>query len=199
MSPEPIVPTAADTPKPSPWSATNSIARWLGRDDAPTGERAGLRRMDVSGPLVEPSFHRVVAMFAHDDAPGPGMLRRYAVLVHCLALASGLALPGERAKGSTETPKVGFKDRLGGALHEASYSEARLTKLLNGGADDLAVTLPRMVRFLVAKGQAFDRRGLTGLLFNAPDSDKGREARQSIAADFYRAEHAAKSKAGAAA
>ena len=83
----------------------------------------------------------------------------------------------------------GEEARLGRALFAAGFSEFRLSRLLDARAEDLPDVVPRLVRFLVAKGQAFDSVALAHFVLGVAASEKSAEKqREQIARDYYRAE-----------
>jgi hypothetical protein len=59
-----------------------------------------------------------------------------------------------------------------------------MTKLLEASSADFAVVLPRMVRFLVAKGERLDPYELADLVIG----DESARERQRIAQEYYRAD-----------
>jgi CRISPR type I-E-associated protein CasB/Cse2 len=143
----------------------------IGNEQFGTGPLAELRRMDPKQTVLgQPALHRLLARYvAEDRLLGDGM-RRWSLLIHLLALAA----PGQHRGG----------DRLGRALFAAGYSEGRLTRLLETPASDFAAILPRMVRFMVAKGECLDPYELADLVIKGG----GERERQQIAQQYYRAE-----------
>jgi CRISPR type I-E-associated protein CasB/Cse2 len=146
------------------------VAR-IGDESFGTGPLAELRRMDPKQAAPgEPALHRLLARYvAEDRLRGDGM-NRWALLIHLLALAA----PDQHRGG----------DSLGCALFAAGYSEGRLTRLLETPATDFAVVLPRMARFLVAKGERLDPYELADLVIRG-GADR---ERLHIAQEYYRAE-----------
>jgi CRISPR system Cascade subunit CasB len=146
------------------------VAR-IGHASFGTGPLAELRRMNpkqaVSG---QPALHRLLARYVAEDRLGGNGMNRWSLLVHLLALAAP-----DQHRGGT---------RLGRALFEAGYSEGRMTKLLEASSADFAVVLPRMVRFLVAKGERLDPYELADLVIG----DESARERQRIAQEYYRAD-----------
>jgi CRISPR system Cascade subunit CasB len=155
---------------PEETSLVGRIARQLGQEGFGTGPHAELRRMDPTKPGSAPAtLHRLLAQHPDDQLRG-ARFDRWMLLVHLLALA---APEGHRGGAS-----------LGAALYRADYSEGRLTRLLEAENGALAVVLPRMVRFLVAKGESLPHLELADLvLWGGSDRSK-----QRIARDYYRAE-----------
>lgn len=167
-------------PEPAPPSklpeVVRAIAFQLHPDRLGTGPLAMLRRLDPKGSLAEPALQR---MLWRDPRLEPWLdgngMRRWALLVHAMALAAPDLLQGH--------------DGLGRALHAAGYSEGRLSRLLDARAEDLAVAVPRLVRFLVAKGQALDPVALAWFVHGVAAGDEAAEKqRETIARDYYRAE-----------
>jgi CRISPR system Cascade subunit CasB len=164
-------------PVPSSTDAIHAIGRHLANPHFGTGSLAMLRRLKPAGALSEPALQRLLAR--HDINENPEGMRAWALLIHCMALA---APDGHRGGGP-----------LGTTLFEAGFSEGRLTRLLEARGRDMLVVAPRVVRFLVARGQPLDPLGLWHLLrptlLGRPgDAERAEHARTRIAADYYRAE-----------
>jgi CRISPR system Cascade subunit CasB len=104
---------------------------------------------------------------------------RWAVLVHLVAVLSGTT--NDRAHAD--------RRRTGAALHQAGYSEARLSKLLTARGEALRDQVARLARFLRAKGaMPLDLRPLARLVLNeGRDEREAEAARLSIARGFYAA------------
>lgn len=147
-----------------------TIVDRLGQPHLGTGPLAELRRMDPARPATAPAaLHRLLAYHPDNALRGSGF-DRWALLVHLLALAAP-----ERHRGGAS---------LGAALARAEYSEGRLTRLLETESSALSITLPRLVRFLIAKGEAIPHFELAQfVLWGGSDRDRMR-----IARDFYRIE-----------
>ncbi len=105
-----------------------------------------------------------------DEWLGGDNMQRWVLLLHLLALAA----PEQHRGGAS----------LGSALFAAGYSEGRLTRLLEARETELNVVLPRMVRFLVSKGERLHPYELKRLVL----SRGGQTERLRIARDYYRAE-----------
>lgn len=158
-------------PDAKPRDVVDVLATRLADPMLGNGPLAALRRMDPSprGTLAVPALQRLLA-----QAGSLGSERGLALLVHVMALAA----PGLHRSGES----------LGTALARAHYSEGRLARLLNAGAGDLPVVLPRMVRFMLAKGEALNPHELWRLI-RAASYDLGAldEVRTRLARDYYRA------------
>ena len=164
-------------PAPSHSDSIRTIAVRLADPNFGTGPVATLRRLDPAGALAEPALHRLLARYVAEDSPE--VLRAWALLIHCMALAAPEAHRGVPA--------------LGTALFVAGFSEGRIARLLEARGRDILVVAPRLVRFLVARGQSLDPEGLWALirptLLDRPgDAERAERARTRIAADYYRAE-----------
>lgn len=143
----------------------------LGNEDYGTGPLAEMRRLDPREPAPgAPALYRLLARMDPEDTTVRDNPRGWTLLVHLLALAA----PDLHVGG----------DRLGSALFAAGWSESRLTRLLEAQPDELFVQLPRMVRFLVAKGEKLSPFDLARLVLRR-GADAGR---RRIAQDYYRAE-----------
>ncbi len=153
-----------------------AIAARLNPDRIGTGPLAMLRRLDPRGRLAVPALHRLLWQHLPDECLAGDGLRSWALLVHAMALAAPDLLRRR-------------DDGLGGALHAAGYSEGRLIRLLEARAEDLPGVVPRMVRFLVAKGEALDPVALAWFVLGVAAGGAGAERqRELIAGDYYRAE-----------
>jgi CRISPR system Cascade subunit CasB len=142
----------------------------LAQDGFGTGPLAELRRLDPRHPeAAPPALHRQLVSLADERARGQDF-GRWALLVHLLALAAP-----ELHRGGAS---------LGKGLFDAGYSEGRLTRLLEAAEPEFSVLLPRMVRFLVARGERLSPFELADLVLRR---DKER-SRLRIARDYYRAE-----------
>lgn len=105
------------------------------------------------------------------------IVRRWAALVHLVAVLSGTT--NDRAHAD--------RRRTGEVLHQAGYSEARLSKLLTARGDALRDQLGRLARFLRAKGaMPLDLRPLAELVLNEGLTETRAEtARLTIARSYY--------------
>lgn len=135
-----------------------------------TGALAALKRVDPKNPLTATApLHRLLAEYVPEARLEDEKLASWVLLVHLL----GLAAPN----GFAQTPS------LGKALFEADYKEGRLTRLLKSRPEDFPVVLPRMVRFLRAKGQTVKAEQLASFVLFHKEADY-----LAIARDYYRAE-----------
>lgn len=159
------------TPKPTTDEVVTNLLARLSQENFGTGALAELRRMDPSAPSpAAPTLHRLLAREVPEAWLGETGLRRWALLIHLLALASPIA--------------QGNHPQLGETLFQAGYNEGRLTVLLEATESDFPVILPRLVRFLTAKGAAPHPWQLAALVLSG-----GHEThRLAIARSFYRAE-----------
>ena len=162
--------TYAEAPRTQRDIVGDLVAR-IGHEAFGTGPLAELRRMDPRQAVPgQPALHRLLARYVAEDRLRDDGMNRWALLIHLLALAS----PNQHRGG----------DSLGRALFAAGYSEGRLTRLLETPSVDFAVVLPRMVRFIVAKGERLNPYELADLVIR---SGEDRE-RMHIAQEYYRAE-----------
>ena len=176
-------------PDPSPQPSLPAIVRAVAADLTPdrlgTGPLAALRRLDPEKPPTQPALLRLLVRHVPDLPAAGAELARWALLVHAMALAApGLLTFDQEAK-------------LGAALFIAGYSEGRFTRLLEARAEKLPVQVPRMVRFLVARGQPLDPVALAWFIFGvAAGGERADAQRTRLAMDYYRAERwAAKTNA----
>ena len=102
-----------------------------------TGPLAMLRRLDPAKASADAGLHRLLARHADSRVERDGV-EAWTLIVHAMALAA----PGGLRRGAG----------LGGPLFEADFKEGRLTRLLESAPGDLAIAVPRAVRFLVAHG-----------------------------------------------
>lgn len=176
MTTRPESETASE--KPDRGRIVGAIAARLRNVDAfGTGSLAELRRLDPFGPLSEPALHRLLARHEVPESwlAGSG-LRRWALVIHALALAAPDQLWPET--------------RLGRSLFEAGLSERRFVVLLEAGSHEMLDVLPRVVRFLVARGRPLNPFAVVDLVMSAdaPDEGWGAAIRQRVAQDYFRTE-----------
>jgi CRISPR type I-E-associated protein CasB/Cse2 len=174
----PEAPPEAATAEPRLGQVLARIAANLTPEALGTGPLAMLRRLDPSRASAEPALHKLLARHVPDARVDRDGLATWALLVHAMALAA----PGGMRLGAG----------LGGPLFAADYKEGRLTRLLEARAEDLAVTVPRAVRFLVAHGEPLDPMALARFVLDVTAGGKRAEVqRTEVARDYYRAERAA--------
>ena len=147
---------------------------------AGTGTLARLRRFD---PLTHPRaalFDRERLLQAAGIHPLDADLERWALLLHCLALAQGR----HDTRIDAEPGKV---------LHGLRVSEARLEQLVEADAPLLFALLPRLARRLAAAGATVNWKPLADLLLGTDSDDPQRqrradEARQRLVRHFIGAQ-----------
>lgn len=182
MQPE----NAPDTAKPESdpaggdGAAIARLAAMLSDPKFPTGDHAALRRMSPLAPgraalaLERALIGANVTVYGMEDA------RRWALIVHSLALARGRHDRGEPT---------------GRKLFEIGLTEARLNQLLSADADTLFDLLPRLARRLAGQPANIDWLPLAQLARRVGVyEDRADETRLKIARDYARAQ-AAKEKA----
>jgi hypothetical protein len=178
---------SADTRKPDLRQVLGAIAATLDPERLGTGPLAMLRRLDPSATPTEPALHLLLAQNVDDAWIDGGGLMTWTLLVHAMALAA-------------VHDALRFKAGLGGPLFEAGYKEGRLTRLLEARAEDLAVVVPRAVRFIVAHGGELDPLALAYFVLGIKaGGQRAEEQRTRVARDYYRAERNAERLATAAA
>lgn len=160
--------TEPQTPEqPSLAAVIGRVARIICSDGFPTGDRAKLRRMAPGQPL--PLVFTRFAL-AHLPESWERQAEDWA------ALLAGIAIMAPNAHNPQR--------RLGQALAEAGYSEARLERLLNADGETLRTLFLRGVRFLAAKATPFHWRDAADLLLTRDDT-KREHISQQIAKDFF--------------
>jgi len=156
-------------------SCVAALAGRLSGSALPTGEHAALRRMDPAAPgRAALTLYRLLAD-AGIDTSGPESEKRWALVVHALALARGRH---DRTR------------RIGAVLAEIGVSEARLNTLLAADFDVLLDLVPRLARRLDASGASADWLPLVRLVLStgyASQEEQADEARLTIARAFARA------------
>lgn len=184
--PPDAAPAGSVPAEPKLYEVIYAIAAQLDPDRLGTGPLAMLRRLDPTGNLAEPALQRLLCQHVPDAwLGGEDGMRRWALLVHAMALA---------APDLHRT--YGIDGRLGLVLFKAGFKEGRLVRLLEAGPVDLSVVIPRAVRFLVAKRQGFDSVMLARWVLGiAAGGDHAEDQRTLVARDYFRAER----KAGQAA
>lgn len=163
--------TTADEPTESLASRVNRLAKLLGAEHYPGSDRAALKRY-APGQPVPLAFYRLWLRHLATDPPQEEATPAWMLLAWGLA-SSG---PASHRQGRP----------LGQCLAESSYSEARLERLLAASDDDMRVALTSsMLRFIAAKGEAFDWVQLAQLLLTR-DEDARERLHRRIATDYYR-------------
>ena len=151
------------------------LSKWLLDERRSTGDLARLRRMNPRNP--EAAFdvlHHVLGELALRSSLV--RLQRWALIVHCLALAGG-----RHRKGAS-----GF----GRVLVDIHYGELRLRQLLRADLEVLLDVLPRVARRISAQSLEANWWSITKLVLNVPPDDAKAEpdeadvARREIARDF---------------
>ncbi len=166
---------------PAAAAAVVAISAELHPDRLGTGPLAMLRRLDRRASLTEPALMRLLLRHVPDAWLAGEGLRRWALVVHAMALA---APDLHRGRGE--------EARLGCALFLAGFSEFRLAQLLDATAADLPVAVPRAVRFLAAKGRAFDAVALARFVHGVwAGGERAEEQREALARDYFGAERKA--------
>lgn len=152
------------------------------REALPSRIAAPLRRMAPEQWSVRTAELLPVLLRAgvpRTDLQDEDRVRRWAVLVHLAAVLAGTT--NDRAHADRRP--------IGAALHEAGYSEARLSKLLTTRGDGLRHQVARLSRFLRAKGaMPLDLRPLARLVLSEGCFEREAErARLDIARSYYAA------------
>lgn len=149
----------------------NRIASILAAEHYPGGDRAALKR-HAPGQPPPLAFYRLWLRFLDTDLPPEAATPGWAFLAWGLA-SSG---PASHCPGRP----------LGQCLAESGYAEARLERLLAASDDEVRLSLAAsLVRFVAAKGAAFDWVQLAQLLLTRDDDARERLHRR-IATDYYR-------------
>lgn len=152
-------------------SRVNRLAAVLAAEHYPSGDRAALRR-HAPGQPPPLAFHRLWLRHLHTELPHEAATGAWALLAWGLA-SSG---PAAHRRGRP----------LGQCMAECGYSEARLERLLAAADDDMRLALAAsLLRFVAAKGDAFDWVQLAQLLLTRDDEARERLHRR-IATDYYR-------------
>lgn len=155
-----------------------SIATLLNPEIMGIGPLAMLRRIDPSGIPPEPALHRLLARSV-DDAAGTEEMLSWTMLIHAMALAA--------------PDRIGFGLGLGRPLFTAGYKEGRMTRLLEARRDELALLVPRAVRFLLAHGERLDPDALAAFVLGVRGGgERAETSRTALARDYYRAERDAR-------
>lgn len=184
-----------------PWSGTVvAIAHELAHPNFKRGDLADLRHMKPGGP-DPPVFFRLLAHHAllEDRALGPGWERKWALILHGLALMTPTCHRRENVLGapwsSAHNPRisVGLALFVGGdpSRERAFYSESRLNRLLCARGPILHSLLARTFRMMGAD-RPFDWREMSALIFQeGHDDDAADRIRYGIARSYFQAERRA--------
>lgn len=146
------------------------LAAALHAEGFPTGDRARLKRMGVSGPTPL-AFHRFMLRHVPERWQGEAMESSWRALIGALA----------RQHQNPHTSEIPF----GRALAGCGYSESRLESLLAAEGRVLATLTLRAATRLGAQRTRCNWRDLARLLFAQNESVRERINRK-IARDFYR-------------
>ena len=150
---------------------------------------------------THPVLFRLLAHHAllEDKGPGPGWDRKWALILHGLAL---MTPTGNRRENILGTPwpsahnpgiSVGLALFVGGdpSRDKAFYSESRLNRLLCARGPVLHSLLARTFRMMGA-GRPFDWREMSALIFQEGyDDDTVDRIRYGIARSYFQAERRA--------
>lgn len=168
----------SDAADPAPRDPLRSIASQLSSPHADMGRLAALRRFD---PRTESRYclfeTQQTLLAAGIDLPADDESQpRWALIVHCLALARG-------AHDS--------RRNTGAALFDLNYSDARLRQLVEADAPMLFDLLPALARRLAASGAALDWWPLAELALAVDrDEQRAQQASLRIVQGFLRAQAA---------
>ena len=183
MASEPTDPEGSHAPPERSDPVARIAARFVrgehGHASLPTRGSAALRRMDPERPsralfALIPALDGSGARFNDDED-----LRRWATVVHCIAVLSGTG--GARAHSGASRYATGRR------IHEASYSEHRLSRLLSARGPALTDQVRRLARFLAAaRAVPIDLEPLAQLLLHeGRDETRAERARLLIARAYY--------------
>lgn len=142
-----------------------------------TGDRAALRRMELTRSRAADGI--VVKLLCRANIPEQRQREdfdRWRQIAHVAAILSGT--------GATKAHDEW--QRLGAALHAASYSENRLLRLLSARGEALGDQLRRAARMLARKGNPVNLWLLYHLI--GDDPKQAEAARVRIAQEYYAAE-----------
>ena len=148
------------------------LVQYIGDDAFPTGERAALRRMTPTQPPPTALYRLAIQILPEDWDVDLGRRKDWQTLVAGMALM----YPYIHEPGRS----------LGTALGEARFSDLRLERLLASRGDGRRLLFLRAVRFLAAKGKAFDWTQAARFLLTR-DAEQLEEVHRQIAKDYYRA------------
>lgn len=165
--------TAAEVTEPAENLAgrINRLASLIGAEHYPGGDRAALKRY-APGQPVPLAFYRLWLRHLATEPPQESTTQAWMLLAWGLACSG----PASHRRGRS----------LGQCLAECGYSEARLERLLAAPDDDMRIALAAsLVRFVAAKGDAFDWVQLAQLVLTY-DEDARERLHRRIATDYYR-------------
>lgn len=175
MPPDTESSAAPSTSPASSWigSQIGRLAGRLADPTFPTGDHAALRRMNPRDPgRATLALYRLL-LDAKIDPP-QSETERWALIVHCLALARG---------------GHDYKIRTGEALHQLHFSEARLNQLLAADTDVLFDVLPLLARRAGAQGISLDWVPLAEMArWAGRNEEKADKERLKIARSFAQAQ-----------
>jgi len=162
--------------------AVASLARQL--QHASPGVLARLRRADAANGFMTALFEIEWMLQAADVEPqSQDQHRRWALALHCLAIAHG---------------KHAREQEAGAVLHRLyAGKEARLRQLIEADFDVLSDLMPRLARRLAAANAALDWWPLVNLLLYTGTDQEARanSARQRLVQQFLRTQGASKADA----
>jgi len=142
---------------------------------------ARLRRADPANGFMTALFEIEWMLQAADIEPhGQDLHHRWALALHCLAIAQG---------------KHARDQEAGAVLHRLyAGKEARLRQLIEADFDVLADLMPRLARRLAAANAALDWWPLVNLLLHTgtDQEDRANSARQRLVQQFLRTQGASK-------
>jgi len=151
------------------------------------GERAALRRMNISTPARTAGLVTGLLMTAGFENPqkiSDAVFRRWSILAHCAGLLSGT--------GKTNAHSGEWSRGLGQRLSVAGYSENRLMRLTSAKGTALEDQVVRAVRYLAqANGAPVNMKTVRDLI----DPERAESARLTIARNYYAANHTSEGNA----
>ncbi len=182
-----LVPSRSDDPIPAKSIfhriMQNTIESIEG-DDLRTGEKASLRRMDVSNP-GSPVFWELMTQ---RGMPQNADIKKWGLIMHGIAL-----MAHGHGAGHSHNPRLG----VGRSLYLGSeqqpgergfYGEDRLATLLSARGDTLYRLLARLFRMLSNEGGAFNWHEMAWFILNeGHKEDESDKSRIEIARAYYRA------------
>ena len=170
------------TATPPPQHGVVRIAeQFSAKPPLPTRITAELRRMNPE--RLSPSLSALIPVLMRAglaiDTMGEDRLRRWASIVHVVAILAGTG--GRRVHAGTV--------RTGRALAEADFKDLRFMRLTTARGARLRDEVMRLARFLAAKDKVpVDLRPLADLiLFEGVDEPKAERARLDLARSYYAA------------